>query len=92
VPPLGGNTRLFVFALAFGVLVWAVGLVGAQILKETGTPSSSTLVAALVLALIGAAIYTWLPEFVSGSRALVRNVNELAYPLIGALLGYHIKR
>jgi hypothetical protein len=59
---------------------------------RTGTPSSSTLVAALVLALIGAAIYMWLPTLVPGSRAHLRNLAELAYPLIGALLGYHIKR
>jgi hypothetical protein len=92
VPPLGGNTRLFVFAVVAAILVWVVGLVGAQVLRDTGTPSSSTLVAALVLALVGAAIYTWLPVVAPDARGLLRNLNELAYPLIGALLGYHIKR
>ena len=91
IPGLG-RMQLFVFAAVFAVLVWVVGLVLSQVLRETGQPSSSTLVAALVLALIGAAIVTWLPAFVPDVRAAMRNLPDLAYPLIGAVLGYHIRR
>src|SRR6476620_3441851 len=59
-----GRLELFVYAAVFAVLVWLVGVVGAQILKDTGTPSSAALASALVVALIAAAIYTWLPAFV----------------------------
>jgi hypothetical protein len=91
IPGLRGM-QLFVYAAVFAVLVWVVGLVLSQVLRETGQPSSSTLVASLVLALIGAALVTWLPQFVPDVRGLMRQLPDLAYPLIGAVLGYHIRR
>jgi len=91
IPGLGG-LQLFVYAVVFAVLVWVVGLVLSQVLRETGMPSSSTLVASLVLALIAAAIYTWLPVVVPDAKGAMLSVQEKVYPLIGALLGYHLKR
>jgi hypothetical protein len=91
IPGLG-RMQLFVFAAVFAVLVWVVGLVLSQVLRETGMPSSSTLVASLVVALIGAALVTWLPVFVPDVRGPMRNLPDLAYPLIGALIGYHVRR
>jgi hypothetical protein len=76
----------------FAVLVWVVGLVLSQVLRETGMPSSSTLVASLIVALIGAALVTWLPVFLPDVRGPMRNLPDLAYPLIGALIGYHVRR
>jgi zinc transporter ZupT len=87
-----GRLELFVYAAVFAVLVWLVGLVGAQILKDTGTPSSAALASALVVALIAAAIYTWLPMLVPDAKRVMLNLQEKAYPLIGAVLGYHIRR
>lgn len=92
IPPFGGNTRIYVYAVVFAIIVYLVGLVAAQVLRDTWTPSSSALVAALVLALVGAAIYVWLPVLVPGARGVMGNLTSLAYPLIGAVLGYHIKR
>jgi hypothetical protein len=91
IPGLGG-LQLFVYAVVFAVLVWVVGLVLSQVLREIGMPSSATLVGALILALVGAALVTWLPAFVPDVRSAMRTIPDLAYPLIGALLGYHIKR
>ena len=91
IPGLGG-LQLFVYAVVFAILVWVVGLVLSQVLRETGMPSSSTLMASLILGLVGAALVTWLPVFVPGARAGMRTIPDLAYPLIGALLGYHAKR
>ena len=91
IPGLG-RMQLFVFAAVFAVLVWVVGLVLSQVLRETGMPSSGTLVAALILALAGAALVTWLPALAPDLRAAMRAIPDLAYPLIGAVLGYHIKR
>lgn len=91
IPGLGG-LQLFVYAAVFAVLVWLVGLVLAQVLRDTGTPYSSTLVTSLVVALIGAALITWLPVFVPDIGRTMRQVPTLAYPLIGAVLGYHMKR
>jgi hypothetical protein len=91
IPGLG-RMQLFVFAAVFAVLVWVVGLVLSQVLRETGMPSSSTLVASLIVALIGAALVTWLPVFLPDVRGPMRNLPDLAYPLIGALIGYHARR
>jgi hypothetical protein len=91
IPGLG-RMQLFVFAAVFAVLVWVVGLVLAQVLRETGQPSSATLVASLVLAMIGAALVTWLPVLAPDLRGAMRNLPDLAYPLIGAVIGYHIRR
>jgi len=91
IPGLGAF-QLFVFAVVFAVLVWVVGLVLAQVLRDTGQPSSGTLVACLVVALIGAAIITFLPGLVPDFAGTLRRLPTLAYPLIGAVIGYHIKR
>jgi EamA domain-containing membrane protein RarD len=87
-----GRMEIFVYAVAFAVIVWIVGLVLSQVLRDLGQPSSGTLVSALVLALIAAAIYTWLPVFVPESKQVMLNLQEKAYPLIGALIGYTIRR
>jgi hypothetical protein len=91
IPGLGG-LQLFVYALVFAVLVWVVGLVLSQVLRETGMPSSSTLVASMIVALIGAALITWLPGIVPDIGRPMRQIPTLAYPLIGAVLGYHLRR
>ena len=44
------------------------------------------------MALIAAAIYTWLPVLVPEAKRVMLNLQEKAYPLIGALIGYHIRR
>ena len=87
-----GRMELFVYAVVFAVIVWMVGLVLSQVLRDTGMPSSAALVSALVVALIAAAIYTWLPTVVPEAKRVLLNLPEKAYPLIGALIGYHIRR
>lgn len=91
IPGLGG-LQLFVYAVVFAVLVWVVGLVLSQVLRETGMPTSSTLVASLVVALIGAALITWLPGLIPDLARPMRQIPTVAYPLIGAVLGYHLRR
>jgi hypothetical protein len=91
IPGLGG-LQLFVYALVFAVIVWIVGLVLSQVLRGMGLPSSATLVASLVVALIAAALITWVPALVPDVGGTLRQVPTLIYPLIGAVIGYHIKR
>jgi hypothetical protein len=90
IPSLGA-LQLFVYAAVFAVLVWVVGLVLSQVLKDTKTPSSATLVASLIVAVIGAALITWLPGLVPDLGRTLRQIPTIAYPLIGAVLGYHMK-
>ncbi|HWB46076.1 MAG TPA: hypothetical protein VG900_11605 [Hyphomicrobiaceae bacterium] len=90
--PRMGELSLFVFAVVFAVLVWVVGLVLAQVLRDIGTPGSPTLVSCLIVALIGAALIKWLPLFVPDLGRPMHSVPALVYPLIGAVIGYHARR
>jgi len=90
--PRFGELQLFVYAVVFAVLVWLVGLVLSQVLRETGMPSSSTLVTCLIVALIGAALIMFLPGLIPEVGRVMRQIPTLTYPLIGAVLGYHMKR
>jgi hypothetical protein len=89
--PRFGDLQIFVYALAFAVVVWLLGLVLAQVLRDTPTPSSGPLVASVIVALIGAAL-TSLPIFLPDLAFAMSRVDRLAYPLIGAVLGYHLRR
>jgi hypothetical protein len=91
IPSLG-SLQLLVYAVVFAVLVWVVGLVLSQVLRDVRLPSSAALVASLVLGLIATAIYLWLPIVVPEAEAVMSNLPERAYPLIGTLLGYHLRR
>jgi uncharacterized membrane protein YeaQ/YmgE (transglycosylase-associated protein family) len=90
--PRFGDLQLFIYAAVFAVLVWIVGLVMSQVLRETGMPSGSTLASALIVALIGAAIILWLPTLIPDVGRLLPRIDERIYPLIGAVIGYHARR
>jgi hypothetical protein len=87
-----GALRLFVAAVVVAVVVWIAGLVLSQVLRDTSMPSSATLVACLIVALIGAAAITWLPAVLPDASHAMHHVPTDAYPLIGAVLGYHLRR
>jgi hypothetical protein len=87
-----GALRLFVDAVVVAVVVWIAGLVLSQVLRDTSMPSSATLVACLIVALIGAAVITWLPVMVPNVSPALHRIPTDGYPLIGAVLGYHLRR
>jgi hypothetical protein len=87
-----GQFNIFLLALIIAVLVWLIGHIGALVLKETPAPTSATLTVTLVLALIFAGL-TLIPAvtgFVNGTLRLA--IPLVAYPLLGAVLGYLIKK
>jgi hypothetical protein len=85
--PIGGTPRLFIYAIVFAILAWICGLVAARILQGVADPSTAALTASVICGLIGAALLL-VPQ-VSG---LIRGVDTLAVPLLGAVLGYHLRR
>ena len=89
IPKLG-QLDIFIMAAIFALVVWLVGFIGALVLKDVGQPTPSTLVVALVCALIFAGL-TLIPDVMSAINGLVR-IPVVAYPLIGAVIGYAIKR
>jgi len=78
----------FVFAVICAIIVFLVGVVAAQVLRDVGQPGSATLSWALVCALIAAAIATWGPSFIPQ----IGRAPDNALILAGAIIGYLIKR
>lgn len=79
---------LFIYAVLAAIVVYLIGNLGAQVLKEVGEPSNRTLSAALVMALIAAAAATWGPQFVPA----ISQVPDKYLVLAGAILGYTLKK
>ena len=89
--PQFGQLNIFVQAVVFAILVWLVGVVGAIVLKDVSQPSAGTMTAALVGALLGAAL-TLFPEVTKAIAGVTKGVPLMAYPLVGAVIGYAIRR
>jgi hypothetical protein len=90
--PSFGRLDIFIYAVAFAIIVWLLGFIGSVVLKDVAQPSPATLTVALVGALIGAGL-TLVPQVTSAVSGLVRGgIPTLVYPLIGAVLGYAIRR
>ena len=71
-----------------GIVIWVVGLVGAQALKDVPTPSSGTLAWALVGGLLGAApLICKVPAMIPQLK-----LHPTAWMLGLAILGYQIKK
>jgi hypothetical protein len=91
LPPFAG-LRLLAYGVVAAVVVFLVGLVLAQILRDTRPPSSSTLASCILLALAGAALVYFRDHLPLEVRASTRSLREEIYPLLGAVLGYQLKR
>jgi len=83
--------EIFLYAVIFSVIVWLVGVLAGLVLKDVARPSPSTLAFALVVALVLAAM-TKFPEILTAIDKVVPDVPRKAFPLIGAVLGYAVKR
>jgi hypothetical protein len=88
--PVPGAFSLFLFAIICAIIVFLVGVIAAQVLRDIGHPSSATLTWALVFALIAAALATWGPQVLP--QVPWGRVSPHAIVLAGAILGYLIKR
>ena len=81
---------IFVYAAIFGLLVWLVGIVGHLVLKDVAQPTPSTLVVALITAAAFAGL-TFIPDVMEAVRRVV-TLDSYYYPLVGAVLGYAVKK
>ena len=86
--PISGDPRTFVHAALFAVIVWVIGLVGSFVLKDVRMPTTRTLTAALIGAIIGAALM-FVPQLIA---AIPFKFPPLYLPLAGAILGYLARR
>jgi|GEM_PF-610456 len=90
LPPFG-QAKIYLYAVIFSLLVWIVGMLGGLVLKDVATPSPSTLGLAFGAAVIFATI-TLVPDAMAAVGKVIKGVPDKAFPLIGAVLGYAIKR
>lgn len=88
--PVPGDFNLFLYAVIYAIIVFLVGLIAAQVLRDIGTPSSTTLSWALIFALIGAALAIFGPQYLPGVPW--NQVPDRVMVLAGAIIGYLIKR
>lgn len=90
---LGRQYDIFIYALIYAVVITVVGFAGALVLKGVRLPTASTFIASLVLAAILAAItlFSQINGPIQDALPFLRGKTEL-YPLVGALVGYLLKR
>jgi hypothetical protein len=84
---VGGDLQVFVHGAVFAVIVWAVGLVGSQVLTDVNVPTAATLGFALAGGLIGAALIV-----LKVPALLQLNFPPPILPLSLAIVGYALKR
>jgi hypothetical protein len=92
LPANMGQLRIFVFAILAAIVVWLLGHLGALVLKDTAPPSSATLTFVLLFALVGAVLTLVEPVTRLVNGTLRGRIAAEWYPMIGAVLGYLIKR
>jgi hypothetical protein len=88
--PVPGEFGIFLYAILFAIIVFLTGVLGAQVLQGVGGPSSATLSASLLVALIFAAIVFFLPQLVAEIPG--NAISHRGFVLAGALIGYWLKR
>jgi zinc transporter ZupT len=79
--------KVFIYGMLFALLAWLTGFVGARVLQGVNPPSQQALFTSIAGGLIGAALL-----FVPQMRTLAPQLPELAWPIVGAVLGYHVRR
>ena len=92
IPQFGGyNVEIFVWAVLFAIVVFVFGFVGSLVLMGVRTPGPGTLTVSLILALIFAAL-TFVPPITQAAAQFIPQLEILLWPLIGAAIGYFLKR
>lgn len=91
LPAFAAPIDIFVFAVVVALVVTVIGFAGSLVLQGVATPSTATLTSALIFALIFAAL-TLVPVVMAFVSGLVPGIGRYVYPLVGAVLGYLIKR
>lgn len=87
-----GTFHLYVFAIVAAIVVFLIGVIAAQVLKEVGTPSGHTLSWALAWALIAALLWSFGPTLPVLSEVPWGKIPADYAVLAGAIIGYTIKK
>jgi hypothetical protein len=87
-----GTFKIYLFAVVAAIVVYLIGVIAAQMLKDVGTPSGHTLSSSLTLALVAALLWTFGPQIPLLKEIPWGKVPALYAVLGGAILGYHYKK
>lgn len=90
VLPSMGSLDLFILSLLFGVVIWAIGLLAAAVLKDVGQPGPSALLVAFATAVLFSSL-TLFPEAHAAIVSVTGALDVRFYPLVGAVLGYAVQ-
>ena len=90
VLPSLGSFDMFILALVFAVIVWAIGLLAAAVLKDVAQPGPSALLFAFAAAVILSALPLF-PDVQDAITSLTGAIDVRIYPLVGAVLGYAVQ-
>lgn len=85
-----GDFKLLIFAIVCAVVIFLIGIIAAQVLRDVGQPGSPTLSMSLIFALVAAALWTFGPSLVP--QIPWGRVNAEYAVLGAAILGYLAKR
>ena len=88
--PVPSEFGLLLYAVLFAIVVFLTGVLGGLVLKDVGTPSGATLTVSVMVALAVAALIILAPQFVALFNG--NTVSQRGLVLVGAVLGYWIKR
>ena len=90
---LGRQYDIFVYALLYAAIIMLVGFAGSLVLKNVRVPTVGTFIASLVLACILSAItlFSQISGPIQDVLPFLRGNTKL-YPLVGAVIGYVLKR
>ena len=87
-----GSFKIYVFAVVASIVVFLIGVIAAQVLKEVGAPGSPTLSRALSIAVIAALLWSFGPTLPLLKEIPWSKVPALYAVLGGAILGYQMKK
>lgn len=87
----GYDVDIFLWAVMFAVAVFVIGFVGSLILKGLRTPPSGALALSIILAFIFAGL-TFVPQITQAVTSSGIGIATFWWPMIGALIGYFLRR
>ncbi len=92
-PIVGRQYDIFLYAVIYAAIIMVVGFAGSLVLKNVRVPTAATFTVSLLFALIlaGATYFDQVRTALDTAIPLLRG-NTKVYPLVGAILGYILKR